>query len=369
MLFYANFVAGIICCLITLALCCYIYVFLDGSNTISSSCGVRWCSFIALIAYCITSFSISYRVSLVESWEYPSTRSQWEAAYLSLGSWRVAQAMTYIVFIKRLKTTFHSTPYASSKCTYFILYILSILFMLLEFIKDGLFAVFPDQFTNDLKPLTVSIEFTISAILDLVLSVMMLYLFLIKTWRLNKNAGLVNRQYMRMNHIMAKITNLWIWSLVSTQILIALFAITFFMHHNVIHSQQYSHELFNVVSVVWIVFWGIDCCINCFCIFWSFDCTLRWYIVCCLSCHDCCVQCYADSSKTRQSETDTQYRALNDPDGDPETRTRRLVAPQRSVSRSVNLRLPTNKTITSTPRNSGEFSRSTVRSSTVEMSP
>ena len=129
------------------------------------------------------------------------------------------------------------------------------------------------------------IEFIASSVMDLAISAVLLCLFMAKLKALS--SSILGVQHIRVNHMMAKITLLTAWSLLSTQLLIVLFAATFFMHHD---AAQTAQSAFGELSLAWVLFWGLDCCINSLCIFWSFDCTLAWYVRCCRPCHNCCVR-------------------------------------------------------------------------------
>eukprot|EP01084_Bolivina_argentea_P237975 399837_1 len=297
-LYYINFSGGIFC--FTTALVVWFYFIVELDNHASSSNAIRRCSMIAILFYCITCFSTSYRISLFDSYEQPSTKKQWYIAYINFASWRVAQALTYIIFIQRMKQTFSNTKYASNARTYNTLYILSVIFMLLEPIKDISYEIF--DFGMSTRALIVSIEFILSAAIDLVLSIFLLYLFLTKLTALNISLAELHQNYLReggnqqilmnkytkINNIIAKITLLTSLSLISTQILITLFAVEFFIHNR---TDDRTDNAVVYVSYGWIIFWSIDCCINCICIFWSFDFALKWYWFFCKPFHQCCVTC------------------------------------------------------------------------------
>ena len=102
-------------------------------------------------------------------------------------------------------------------------------------------------------------------------------------------------KYMKINHIIAKITLLTSFSLLSTQILMVLFALEFLMHDRTNNND--NNSTVRLLSYYWIIFWAIDCCINCICIFWSFDFAIKWYFCFCSKCHKCAVKCCTKRSE------------------------------------------------------------------------
>ena len=298
---------------------------------------------LAMIFYTLTCFSTSYRIASFASYEQPSTPRQWNVAYLNFATWRVAQGLTYIIFIQRLKQTFKNTQYASYPCTYNTLYILSIIFVLLEPIADIIYAVLKINLITD--DFIIFIEFILSSIIDLILSFTLLWLFLTKLSALNINISYLHQQfghndennkiyksqsherilmnkYMKINHVSAKITLLTSFSLLSTQLLMVLFALEFFMHNRTNNNNKNSTV--KLLSYYWIIFWAIDSCINCICIFWSFDFAVKWYFCFCGKCHKCAVKCCTKRSKGLVDDL-LNYHKLNNGESVNETYTRSIM--------------------------------------------
>ena len=132
-LFYVHFGAGIFCFFILLILWFYYIV---ERATPSATRSIRVCSMLAVLIYCVNCWSLSYRMTVLDADEQPSTSKQWTAGYLVFAIWRLAQSLTYIIFIQRLKQTFKHTKYASNSCTYKCLYFTAILFIIPEILKD-----------------------------------------------------------------------------------------------------------------------------------------------------------------------------------------------------------------------------------------
>lgn len=286
-LVYLFFIAAGMCLFVFIMLCSYYYV--EPLHS-SSSTLIRISSILAITLYCINCGLLGYRLSFMNADQQPTTIREWIVVYTSFGIWRIAQSLTYIIFIQRLKTTFKNTKYASTSCTYNILYFVAVLFIIPEIAKDVSHFV-NNHFTLKTADITIIIESIISSMIDLVLSITLLYLFLKKLYSLNLDIARLSDgdhklrlKYKQINNIIAKISILSIWSLTSTQLLMIAVCIEFFMHN-------IEANTMHIISFIWMIIWALDCCINSFCLFLSFDFALGWYLCACTKCHKDCVKC------------------------------------------------------------------------------
>ena len=298
-LVYICFVTSGMCLFIFVMLCSYYYV--EPLHS-SSSTLIRISSVLAVTIYCINCGLLGYRLSFMDADQQPTTPKQWAVVYTSFAIWRIAQSLTYIIFIQRLKTTFKATKYASSSCTYNILYFVAILFIIPEIVKDVSHFLI-NHFTLKMADITIIIEFIVSSIIDLVLSITLLYLFLRKLYslnvdiaRLSDNENKLRLKYKQINNIIANISILSIWSLISTQLLMIAICIEFFMHN-------IEANTMHIVSTIWMIIWTLDCCINSFCLFLSFDFALGWYLCACSRCHKDCVKCCSTMTRYNNNQS------------------------------------------------------------------
>eukprot|EP00483_Globobulimina_turgida_P013552 UN13577 len=184
---YAHAAAAIICVVWLLFALLYI-CFVDGGNTTKS---MKIISLISIISYGLSSTSMSIRFSVESSFHIPHNDEQLLLIYINSTTWRIAQILTYILFIKRLKFVFKNTKYSSKQITYTLFYSLSVSFLMVDIIKD-IFLYIWIKLLHKKRVLWFSAtSYIISAIIDLILSITLMYLFMRKLWLLNKDISVL----------------------------------------------------------------------------------------------------------------------------------------------------------------------------------
>eukprot|EP00483_Globobulimina_turgida_P009136 UN09154 len=109
-IYYMQLTAGLFCFLISMTLTIY---YMSDSRIYSSSIQIGIFSLSAIVLYSMTCFLGAYTMSLFDADQQPTNTKQWVAALGSVALWRVAQTLTYLIFIQRLKQAFKNTKYAS----------------------------------------------------------------------------------------------------------------------------------------------------------------------------------------------------------------------------------------------------------------
>lgn len=257
---------------------------------------IRITSVFAIIFFSSCCFMTALRLSTLPEQQrtQPNDIYKWNYGYIIFGTWRIAQTLTYIVFISRLKNVFNESQYEQKSYAYNILYIISTVWLLIEGMKDLNY-----YFTNNdeaSKDVVNGIELLASIMIEAVILFSIFYLSVKKLFRLNLDIRLYSKVISRsqrnlkvvvfINDRLIKYTILSIVEGIGSMSLKILFLINYFKDKSNI-----------TMSCIWIIYWSLYCVLNSLCIFWCFDFTQFFYFCCCICCHKCCINCCSKISK------------------------------------------------------------------------
>lgn len=273
-------------------------------------------SIFGVILQSITSFSISiYYANLIIGFELFIVIDVWEF-FQSFG-----HAFTYLLFIKRIQITFENTKYQYPPFIYIILYILIILFVLIQFIHIILNYAFYSEIDNiKTENIISSIEITstqynitklitilLSALIDAILSISFLTLLFKKLFqltfdiaiigynepeklkwaesasqsavKLKKNSICINDNDLNLNESIingaSKVTVLSSFTVITAQIMLIWLGLMFITHN----ASTWNY---------WMLYLSFRNLSNSLCIILSFEFMTKWYLKSCGICDDCC---------------------------------------------------------------------------------
>ena len=234
----------------------------------------------------------------------------WIPSIIYSSAWVMGQIFVYLLFIERLKYSFKGSKYENKRSYYYKFYIGICLFALSSFAfqitrilhETGIIKQYLFVHSGEIRDLS-------QQMIDIYLSIAMLYAFNKKLWILNLDLSIfanssVHQSALSLNakqesiiNISARLTVISSFAIISTQ---CLMIYTTIVYELCSYSNCGQHKYLIYIPIA-DAFWGIDCVINCGCIFLSFDylsaeATYNWLCHCC---HCLCIKCYASMTKTK----------------------------------------------------------------------
>eukprot|EP01084_Bolivina_argentea_P189425 325743_1 len=232
-------------------------------------------------------------------------------------SWRIGSVFVYILFIKRLQSTFRNTAYATRNIYFVIFYVGCILFILANTFGYVIYALedkgkISPQFLLSTWTAIIAIE----QVIDLCLSISSISLFVHKLWLMNidivkeENNPLdndLNQKQVKIIKAVSKITVLSSVAIISSQLFLISEAIIS------IYDRQkgYSWETSALPTRISRLYLPIDCIINIVCIELSFDFANKPYhrLCCCLD--FICNAIATRKAKGQMNELKTSLMSMN----------------------------------------------------------
>eukprot|EP01084_Bolivina_argentea_P012566 23516_1 len=243
---------------------------------------------------------------------------------LSLFGWIFGVSFLYLLFLSRLTKTYQDSTFQLSSLIRICTYIALTLLLFLSFAALTLFGLYYYYVGNDLSTnnlfLIAQILIAITEILHLFISVVLIYMFVYRLFKLfvimsydNIHVGMTHTLSLQDNYgsldvedsnsytndtslsisesqqsiliVIAKQSILSITAIISSQIcFIGAFILT--QTWDVGHGSFYKF-----MYTISIMLFGIDCVINCVCILLTFSFQHKVYMVLCGRCHQCCQNC------------------------------------------------------------------------------
>ena len=253
----------------------------------------------------------------------------------SLLFWSLAQSCSYILFIQRFKMIFDNTEkYEYNSKILILLYIEIFLFVLIEIINIITAQLYyQDIIENESLFLLIDgVNNIIASFMDLVLTVMFIYLFTRKLLDLTVDVALnnsnwkssihsinsakisslisLNTDQMSIVHIVAKCSILSSIAVISTQI--------FFFYYNVLYVTYQitkSAARYDIMFDIYLVLWWFAIMMNVVTIFLNLDATFVWYQFFCLRVHKLCQQCCEKLAKKKLQKNKLRKRFGSDMSG------------------------------------------------------
>eukprot|EP01084_Bolivina_argentea_P176573 305521_1 len=272
-------------------------------------------SYGALISFGFSSLTNILRLSEIKS--ITDNKIMYSILYEScLYFWRIGQICVYMLFIMRMKYSFSTTKYQSPSWHFIILYSLMFLFLFIQIIfscEDYIFFhslhILSSSFNSKFE--AANIWFT--GIVDLIISISLLYLFYSKLIRLNidivdgmkqsasknnlstpntTNSELIISRQQTIIGIMSKFTILSSIVIICSQLFCMSIGLGYWLcPGNNSDDTNNQTQCMKSWRNAWRSYWAIANIINCLCIFLSFDfLTLSYYKLCGL-CDHCCRSC------------------------------------------------------------------------------
>eukprot|EP01084_Bolivina_argentea_P302683 522491_1 len=308
--------------IIAIAFCMVIFLILldytQNKNKIAATKFIKHSTFLSIIMYMCSSTTIVCFNLFID------VLSTWGSIALQITQgtfYRIAQILLYVVFVKRLQHSFRNTKYTPSITLFSIFYILIIMFILVYISKNvyfGLCQIYNNSERYCDFGLIGDVEATCSAIIDIILTTLIISTFVRKLWLLNIDLiyvdhGNINEPIMNESDltidrdisittksntlsslndrqkvvisIMSKITLLSFIALISTQIVIYLGVAMFF--YDTFNEDYYA----NLFSTFQTGYWAVNSIICTFCIALMFDFALYWYEILCACPNTYCIAC------------------------------------------------------------------------------
>ena len=229
------------------------------------------------------------------------------AQFINQIFWSFGIFTLYLLFIQRLKKTFQNSIYKISNCINILLFIGMIFFLLIQ-IADSIINIIVyinknfnwNQFSLYTLPILILSEF-----LHFIISCIIVYMFISRLIQLillretnNFSSSQIrddisNDLQINLEEYQQKILNVVIkYFILST---IAIISSQIFFISSIIldisfnSSNSCCSQRFNIISsYINITIMGIDCCINCLCIFLNFQFKPKWYSLICNCFRKCC---------------------------------------------------------------------------------
>ena len=231
-------------------------------------------------------------------------------------TWSLGQIFVYLLFIERLKYSFKNTKYASSKRYFYPFYIGIGLFLIISIVAQIIQILYKSHAINrvfysdsgDARNLA-------QCIIDVILSIGLLYVFIKKLSDLNKDLSVFNadevyqgsdKSSISLNSrqeavikIVSKLTIITCFAVGSTQILMIYSTITFLICNGPIDCEFGMGH--NYLKTITEGLWGLDCFINCLCIYLSFgfEHSYNMYYSICGCCDRLCIKCCKSMSERK----------------------------------------------------------------------
>lgn len=280
-IFVAHLLAILLCSMLLLSIWYYWYAvgMKIASKTIISF------SMIAIILYSLSSISLT--ITSIGIWDILAVSD-----LFGVPIWTTSQICTYLVFTNRFKISFNKTKYALSNNMYYIFYAIMIVYVLLAYITVIIYILYRYTPTSinrtDYQDSLIALNLFV-VILDLILSIGLLWLFLSKLVALHIDIGeQLNPRYKQMSiiHVMSKMNILTIISVLSSQIFVFWSGIINSLYRFDIIDEYKYLDLLNVLYIIW----AFEHMINSLCIYLSFEFAAKLYNKMCSKCHHCCVR-------------------------------------------------------------------------------
>ena len=270
-----------------------------------------------LLCFSLSAIFKTYREILYDTPNTSKTSEIFASAMYSL-NWCFGQCFTYLLFIERLKYSFKGTKYELSKRYFYPFYVGIALFIIISVTAQIIWILYkqdiiPFMFYNR----SGNTRNLSQCIIDWILSISLLYVFLHKLWILNMDlsvfnvneaSSVVNSRQESVIKIASRLTIISCIAIFTTQFLMIYSTITFLICYKNIECKYYNHNLKPIVEG----FWGIDCFINCLCIFMSFafeNAEIMYYSLC-RCCHQQCIKCCIYMTRKKMQKNQLQHQLL-----------------------------------------------------------
>ena len=287
---------------------------------------IGWFSSLGMISFTISAIFKTYREALYSINNPPTIHTIYSSAIYSI-TWSLGQVFVYLLFIERLKYSFKTTKYASPKRYFYPFYIGIILFLITSITAAILSILYKEDvlskiFYSD----SGNARNLAQCIIDLILSISLLYVFNKKLWKLNKDLCIfnandhsdrclsindprphkisLNSRQEAVIKITSKLTIITCFAICSTQFLMLYSTTTFLICGYMDCHFGLEH---NYLKPITEGLWGIDCFINCLCIYLSYGFyhAENMYYSCCGCCDDCCIKC---CNNCTQKKLEKEYK-------------------------------------------------------------
>ena len=271
-------------------------------------------SFGALIFFGLSDLTNIFRLCDIEI--FNEKKYLYDILYEScLYFWRIGQICVYMLFIFRMKHSFATTQYQSPFWHFLILYVLMVIFMFIQIIftiEDYILFNGYHVLSNKGNSKFESVNIWSTEIVDLIISITLLYLYFSKLIRLNidivdglkhsasrnrvcgtpTNSELIINQQQSIIGIMSKFTILSTFVIIFSQLFVFIIGLGYWIcpGYNADDDQVLDDKTTCITQWRngWRALWAIVNMINCLCIFLSFDFLTGTYYKICGLCDHCC---------------------------------------------------------------------------------
>lgn len=236
---------------------------------------------------------------------------------LALFFWACAQSCSYKLFVARFKIIFNGTKYQFHNNRFLMLYFFIIMFVICIFGNIAVAQIYYQGVIDESLFLLIDgINNGVASILDLILTIIFIYLFIKTLFDLSVDVALNNKGYKssmhsipqdRMSslislnsdqisivHLVAKCTILSITAVMSTQI--------FFLFYNIMYLYiiiSGNDSLYNILFDIYLLLWWFAIMMNSISIFLNLDATIGWYHFFCVKFHNLCQKCCTRQAKQK----------------------------------------------------------------------
>ena len=182
-----------------------------------------------------------------------------------------------------------SHPSQSVVHIYNICYILIMVWLIIEILKDMNYYLIADNNDKLDKELANGIELFSSIMIEILILFIIISLYIKRLFRFNVDIRLFSKQIAKdkdinleavaiINNKLIKLTILSIFEGIGSLILKIIYFIMFFQNSSNI-----------ITTFIWIIYWSVYCIMNSICVFWSFEFAQCCYRCSCYCCHRCCI--------------------------------------------------------------------------------
>lgn len=216
--------------------------------------------------------------------------------------WGIGEALIHLLFVNRLRIAFENTTYASSRRIYHVLYVAILLFLICVLIIAVQHILHHFREIEPITYYTLNFVFTLLfTMIDFAVSTYLVALFILKLFRLivdieptaNGRGYSVYRRFTTLNEEQGPLANVITKYFILNTVAIATTNVTQLvsMAAKIAYITSHNDDWYHALNDTFWLFWILDSCVNCCCIWLQLALAERWYNLCCRKMHVCCALC------------------------------------------------------------------------------